>query len=309
MALDQVKEVLDGHAGKVIGKIGIGFKNFKTGEEYFINGDDRFPTASVFKVTVLIELFNQASHGKITLNDMYVYRHEDISPGSGIMANLTPGLSICLKDLALLMMTESDNVAADVLYNIAGKENIASTIKSMGLKNTRSDMTCRELLFTPARIPANIDIDEGLKLFDAENYEKDYSFISDMSLPNDISSPRDMMAIFSMIYNKEIIDPQSCQQMMDIMEKCNTNNRIPFLLPRFGERAVKVIHKTGTLEYICNDCGIVVTPEQTYGLVMLYNGFTGDPKDKRAARRNDGILAEISRDIYNVLHEKPAAAE
>jgi hypothetical protein len=42
---------------------------------------------------------------------------------------------------------------------------------------------------------------------------------------------------------------------------------------------------------------------------MLYNGFTGDPKDKRAARRNDGILAGISRDIYNVLHEKPAAME
>jgi hypothetical protein len=150
---------------------------------------------------------------------------------------------------------------------------------------------------------------EPMQIFEERNFTKDYTLITDMTVPNDITSPTDMMAMFSMIYNEEIIDAASCRQMMGIMEKCNTNNRIPFHLPRRGPREVKVMHKTGTLEYVACDCGIVVTPEQTYGLTMLFNGFSGDPLDKRAAYDNDALLANISRDIYNVLHAEPAARE
>ena len=306
--MEKVIEVMERHAKGVIGKIGIGFKNFKTGEEYYVNGDDRFPTASAFKVPVLIELFNQANQGKFSLDDMYVLKSEDLSPGSGVLVYLKPGLSMCYKDYAILMMALSDNTGTDVLHRMLGRDNIAATIERMGLKNTKADMTCRELLFTPVGIPLDTDLDAALKIFE-EMELKDYSLISDMNVPNDISSPRDMMTMFWKIYNEEIITPDACRQMMDIMEKCEGNRRIPLYLPKRGPRAVRVIHKTGTIEYVAADCGIVITPEQTYGITMLYNGYTGDPLDKRAAYDNDEILALISRDIYNAIHKEPAAAE
>ena len=307
--IDEIGEILERHAKEVIGKIGIGFKNFKTGEEYYVNGDDRFPTASTFKVPVLIELFNQASQGKFSLNDMYVLKYEDLSPGSGILSFLTPGLSMCIMDYAFLMMSLSDNTATDYIHQMLGKDNIKAMIERMGLKNTMADMTCRELIYIPVKLPMNTDVKEARKIFAKRDYEKDYTLITDMSVPNDISSPKDMMTMFSLIYNEEIVSPEACREMMDIMEKCSGTRRIPHYLPSRGPRAVKAIHKTGTLEYICCDCGIIVTPEQTYGLTMLYNGYTGDPQDKRAAHDSDEILALISRDIYNALHTEPAAAE
>jgi len=307
--MEKIIEVMERHAAGVTGKIGIGFKNFKTGEEYYVHGDERFPTASAFKVPVLIELFNQAHEKKISLSDMHVLKRTDISVGSGVLSNLTPGLSMCIKDYAMLMMALSDNTATDIIHRLLGRDNIAATIERLGLKNTKADMTCRELLYTPAGIPMNTDVEEAQKIFDEMDFIKDYKLITDMNIPNDISSPRDMMTMFSLIYNKEIITPEACQQMMDIMEQCEGNRRIPLYLPKRGPRKVRVIHKTGTIEYICADCGIVITPEQTYGIVMLYNGFTGDPDDKRSAYDNDEILALISRDIYNCLHKEPAAAE
>jgi len=309
MIMEKIIEVLEKHAGAVIGKIGIGFKNFKTGEEYYVNGDGRFPTASTFKVPILIELFNQASQGKISLDEMHVFKPEDLSPGSGVLKNLSSGLSMCLRDYAVLMMTLSDNTGTDIIFRILGKENIAATIERMGLKNTKADMTCRELLFTPVGISMDTNLEEALKLFKEQDFIKNYSLISDMNVPNDISSPKDMMTMFSLIYNGEIVNPEACRQMMDIMEKCESTRRIPHYLPCRGPREVRVIHKTGTIEYVACDCGIVITPEQTYGLTMLYNGFTGDPSDKRAAYDSDEILAVISRDVYNALHKEPAAAE
>ena len=307
--MEKIIEVMERHAAAVIGKIGIGYKNFKTGEECYINGDDRFPTASAFKVPVLIELYNQANQGKFSLNDMHVFKHEDVSPGSGILCYLTPGLTMCLKDYAMLMMVLSDNTGTDILHRMLGRDNIAATIERMGLKNTMADMTCRELLFTPVGLSLDADLAESLKAFEEVDFVKDYKLISDMSVPNDVSSPRDMMTMFWKIYKEEIVSPDACRQMMDIMEKCDSSRRIPLYLPKRGPRAVRVIHKTGTIEYVAADCGIVITPEQTYGITMLYNGYTGDPQDKRAAYDNDEILARISRDIYNAIHKEPAAAE
>ncbi|MCL2006784.1 MAG: class A beta-lactamase-related serine hydrolase [Treponema sp.] len=301
MSKEQVIKVMDQHAGMVKGKIGLGYKNFKTGDEYYINGDEPFPAASTFKVPVLIELFRQAKEGKLSITDTYTLKPEDIAPGSGILSFLTPGMSMSLKDHAMLMMIISDNTCTDALVRILGKDNIKAAIESMGLKNTRVDFNCREIIHSFANIPLDLSIDEVNKLFKEEKFEANYALFTDMTLPNDISSPKDMMTMFTMIYNGEVVSPDACRQMMDIMEKCQTNTRIPALLPMTGPKAVRAIHKTGTLQFVTNDCGIVITPQHTYGLMMYYNSFTGDKGDKTFVK-NDAILAEISRDVYNALH-------
>jgi len=307
MSKERVIEVMDKYAAGVKGKIGLGFKNFKTGDEYYINGNDRFPTASVFKVLLLIELFKQVEQGKFSLSDMYTLKAEDISPGSGLTQYLTPGMSMCLKDYAMLMMIISDNTCTDIIYRHLGKKNVEATIESLGLKNTRADMDCKELLHSLCGMPLSASLEEMNKIFKDIESERNYAMYTDMTIPNDISSPVDMMAIFSKIYNKEILSPASCQQMMDIMEKCQTNSRIPSLLPRIGPKAIKAMHKTGSLQYISNDCGIVITPKHAYGIMMFYNGYTGDPKDRKFDDEDDTLLAELSRDIYVALHNDSAS--
>lgn len=97
--------------------VGIGFKNLRTNEEFYFNGDKIFPTASVFKILVLVELFNQKIKGQIDLNEKYLYNTDEISLGSGVLRELFQPIEISYRDYAKLMMIISDNTASDVLLS------------------------------------------------------------------------------------------------------------------------------------------------------------------------------------------------
>ncbi len=300
--MDKIAKIMEYYAQKVTGTLGIGFKNFKTGDEYYVNADMRFPSASKFKVPVLIELFNQVEQGKVSLDDMITLKPEDISPGSGVLSVLTPGLTMRVKDYATLMMIVSDNTGTDVTFNLLGKQNIRAMIDRIGLKNTRSDLTCKALIFGLYGLPADMDNAEAEKLFESGDYTEDETLYIDMDCENDISSPRDMITMFSLIQNREIISPRACDQMIEIMTACQTNSRIPYHLPHKGPNEATVYHKTGTLSNVANDSGVVITSTNTYALSLFYNGHRATDEEKNTPHHNDFLLAQISKEIFDALH-------
>ena len=81
------------------------------------------------------------------------------------------------------------------------------------------------------------------------------------------------------------------------MKRCHTNSRIPRHLPKGTE----VAHKTGTMDKVANDVGVVYTDKGDYLLCMFYNGNTATREEYDAnikGRLSDNLLADISRDIY-----------
>src|SRR3989442_967807 len=52
-----LEERIRGFAADFGGRVGVSAKNLVTGEEIRVNGDSLFPTASVIKLPVLVELF------------------------------------------------------------------------------------------------------------------------------------------------------------------------------------------------------------------------------------------------------------
>src|SRR5437660_197187 len=67
------------------GDVAIAVKNLSTGESYYLNADRVMPTASMIKVAVLIEAYQQADEGKVRLTDPVTLRDADRVPGSGIL--------------------------------------------------------------------------------------------------------------------------------------------------------------------------------------------------------------------------------
>ena len=298
--MKHIKAIMDYYAGKTTGQLGLGFKNFKTGHAYYVAGDTRFPAASTFKVPLLIELFHQVAEGKLTLTDTYTLQKEDIAPGSGLLMSLSPGVSMSILDYARLMMMISDNTATDILFRLVGKENILAMIQAMGLENTRGDLTCRELLFTLIGIPQDATGEEAEALMAGGKLVPNDDLYIKFDIPNAFCSPKDMMTMLSLIYDEAILTPDACRQMRDILAACITNSRIPYHLPQDG--TVTVMHKTGTLPHVFNDCGIVVTPTQTYGLTIFYNRIHASDAEKATPHFGDFLLADISKEIYDALH-------
>ena len=300
--MDKIKAIMDYHSQKVTGRFGIGFKNFKTGEEYYVRGDERFPSASVFKVPVLVTLFDQVERGILSLSDKITLTDDNLAPGSGVLATLMPGLTMHVKDFATLMMIVSDNTGTDITFNLVGKDNIRAMIDKLGLKNTRSDVNCKQLIFKLMGIPVDTNLKDAEKIFMSGNFKKDDTMRYDFDGENCISSPRDMTKIFSLIRNKEVVSPTACDQMLAIMATCQTNSRIPYHLPKSEDSKVVVMHKTGTLEDVCNDCGIVKTATQEYALCMFYDGYKASEAEKNEMHHHDYLLATVSKEIYEVLH-------
>lgn len=66
---EEIKALVEKAQSQFKGPLGVGFTDLTTGESYFHNGDKLFPTASIFKIFVLAELFRKVSAGETSLED------------------------------------------------------------------------------------------------------------------------------------------------------------------------------------------------------------------------------------------------
>ena len=265
-----------------------------------------FPAASVFKVPVLIEFFNQLEEGKVSFRDMVTLSEEGKSIGSGVLSKLSSGGTLPLQDYVTLMMILSDNTATDYIVRLLGKENISRMIASMGLTKTTVAYDCNELIIAGWGMPIDTPRLVALEKMRAGDYQRNEALFVASDAPNNWTTPAEMTEIFRRIYCNEVVSAGACEQMMAIMEKCDTNRRLPYLLPKGGKHAVqKIIHKTGTLHRIVNDAGIIISPSQAYILAVFYNGYNASYEEREGSPGSafgEGLLAELSRDIYNALH-------
>ncbi len=278
---------------QVSGKVGIGYKNLATGETFFYNGDDRFVAASTFKVPVLVEFYKQIIQGTLELEQSYTLQADDIIFGSGVLQELTPGLSLSLKDYATLMMIISDNTATDVITNTVGKANINATMTELGLSNTKVMWTCKELLYNAVGIKADDDEETIKTKLSKGVLDYEASCFTDFEI-NDFTSPADMVSLFDSIYHHKILNDFACTAMINTMKRCQTNWRMPRYLPP----GIEVSHKTGSIGGVANDVGIVYTDQADYILAIYYHGEA--PKT-RINHQGFDFIANLSREIYDYV--------
>lgn len=111
-------------------RFGLAARHLDTGEELALNADSVFPTASVIKLAVLVELFRQAENGALPLERPIEVRAGDRMGGSGVLRELAPGLRLTVRDLATLMIIVSDNMATKILLDtIGGVEAVNYTMQ------------------------------------------------------------------------------------------------------------------------------------------------------------------------------------
>jgi beta-lactamase class A len=101
------------------------------------NKDNFIYPASVYKMYAAMEVLKQVSEGKYALNDIYVVKDPNAVDKSREMKTdprplLNNNDTVTINYLLDLMITRSDNSAANCLIDIAGRENINSTMKEYG---------------------------------------------------------------------------------------------------------------------------------------------------------------------------------
>ena len=295
MNIEAIRAIAEKYDAMTSGDLGLLFTDLKTGETVTLNPDKELPAASTFTVFLLAEFLRQCEEGKYNLMDRHELKEEFVSPGSGVLCDLLPGMNLTLLDYARLMMMLSDNTATDYLFHLTGRDNIKNNvIDAFGLTKTKCDYPCKLLIETY--------FDPAHKVMEGERNWRNTDDYLCLTPTNDSTSANDMAKVLKMAYDKTLFSPWVSEQMIDIMKRCHTNSRIPKELPR----DVEVAHKTGTMDKVANDCGIVYTEKGDYIICLFYNGNTASQEEydaNKKGRLSDGLLAEISKEIYAAYME------
>jgi beta-lactamase class A len=258
-----------------------------TGRHIGYREGELFPTASVIKLPLLVTLYEDAIAGRIDLSERATYHEDTKVAGSGVLQFLDDGLNPTLRDLAVLMMSVSDNTATDLLFDRVGKTRIESTMGRLGLESIRVPFDIREMLMELVDMdhtqPGGYDELRNLLRLSAGGGGR--SMIPEQA---DRTTPADMCRLLELIESRAILDPESCTAIIELLKRIQSATRIPGLLPK----GTVVAHKTGSYRRLRNDVGIVYAPNGPYVVALFARELARDNID------DDGALARISLAIY-----------
>jgi len=229
------------------GIVGLFVRNLTTGAEASINPTRVFPAASLYKLPVLVETIRQIKLGRISADQQIVVQRSQWVGGSGVLQGRV-GDSLPVKELLRLMIAESDNIAAMMLMDLTGLNNVNQTMRALGLESTR-------LLDYRGQ--------------DAYNGVGPYS-----------TSPIDMGLLMDTIGSGRLVDEQTSEEALKLLGVKQTSDLLSESLPF----SVKVAHKWGEIPGARHEAGVVFTPRFKYVLVIMTENV--DPNSSPAYIRD-----------------------
>jgi beta-lactamase class A len=251
------------------GKVAIAVKHLCTGATYCVNADEAMPTASLIKVAVMVETYQQAVEGKVRLTDKVILHDADKVPGSGILTeHFSEGATISLRDAVRLMIALSDNTATNLVLDKIGIREVNKRMESLGLPNTRINAKSFRASTTSV----------------APERSKKYGLGS--------TTAREMVALLQMIQAGDIVNPVGRQTMLNHMKKCDDKDRFTRLLPA----GTVVAHKTGSVNDARTDAGIIYLPSGPVAMCVL----TAENADRSWRPDNAAHLlcARAAKEVY-----------
>jgi len=171
-----------------------------TGEEFRLREKEVLPTASTFKLCVLVELLRQARTGLVDLNSTITWGPEHLRGGDGVLRAMAAPQELTVHNMAVLMMIVSDNVATARMVDLVGPQHVTETMHDLRLNDT--------------------DIHEGLPGGDR---------IAEMQQP--VSTPYDLCELITKIYRREILTPEACDEIIRILRANRCNDMLPRFIP------------------------------------------------------------------------------
>jgi len=256
------------------GKVSLFAKQLRTGRTVALNPDVPVNTASVIKLPIMLEAMHQVKEGRVSFNDMLPLRKEDQVSGSGVLLLFHTPAEINFETAIVLMITQSDNTAANLVLAHVGRENVNRRLQTMGLQSTVS--------IRPISRPKEGDQSPELKPFGIGR-----------------TTAREMAAVLESIERCDLADQKLCARMVDILQHQFWRNCIPHYLEDADttEVASHVANKTGSLDHVRNDVGIVYTKN---GPIVI-SAFTYENVDTSWTPENEGelLIARMAKAIVD----------
>lgn len=199
-----------------------------------VNERDTFVAASLVKVPLAMAVYAAIEDGKLDEDAIYGLEEININNSFGVEHNLSEGDSVTVEQLIEIMLTKSDNTAANALYTILNR---------VGIEDPLND------------IYAAMGWD-----FKDSGDSVNYGLIHVKILSN----------MFLSLYNATYVNPDHSESILRYLTKTEFDQEIEKGVPD----SIPVSHKVGIYEAedVYSDCGIVYAPNREYILCLGSSG-------------------------------------
>jgi beta-lactamase class A len=237
-----------------------------------VHMDNFIYPASVYKMYVAMEVLKQVSQGKYSLSDPYVVRSpNDVDRSREISFDPRPLLknadTVTINYLLDLMITRSDNSAANCLIDIAGRVNINRTMRE---NNWNGSEVTRKFLKRKLEDPGydTVRSTETCALHAADFMYR--------------------------IFTNQLIDPWVSMQMRVLLGRQLDKTKLAQGLPP----SAMFYHKTGWWSYYTHDVGIADDGHIRYIIAFF------SPLKEEDIRP---VFKDISRRVYELVKSRHQA--
>jgi beta-lactamase class A len=280
-------------------KVGVAAMHLENGLSVSFNGSARFPMASIVKIPIAVQLLALVEQGLIQPDRIITLAPHHIHPGHGLLERFrVPGVAFSIHNLFDLMLTESDNSAADILFDLAGgAAGVTGRLRALGIADISVDRSTIQLLGDAfgADMPADTAFtrERWSAILRATPMERRVAarraFFTD---PRDTVTPNAMVQLLAAIWHGKALGQEKTALLLDTMRRCSTGaRRLKRLLPS----GIRVAHKTGSMSFgISNDVGIVELPNNA-GHIAIAVFVT---ESNNSMDELDWLIARIARTVY-----------
>ena len=258
------------------GRLGIAVQDVSGGDVHELNGGERFPMQSVYKLPIAMAVLDQVERKTLSLTQTIRLRASDMA-GVQFHSPLRDrypngGTDVSLRDLIRAAIVDSDGIASDALLTVAGGgERVTAYLRGIGVRDMDVVTSEREM-------------------FNDRTRQTQY---------RNSCTPRAAVALLRALDEGRGVSPAARELLLkDLSDSIPGARRLKGRLPP----GTPVAHKTGTdgtvggLTRATNDIGIVTLP---HGRRLAIAVFVKDSTADEAAReRTIATAARLAYDAW-----------
>jgi beta-lactamase class A len=196
-----------------------------------INGNKEIFLASMIKTLFLLTALQEVEEDELSLDETYTLQEEDKymngTPvtGNGTMQEDEPGKEYTIEEILHLMVSISDNIAANITVDLVGRDSITSLASQMDLNDTSAQQ----------------------KMFEPPN-----------GVPRNMSTAIDLTRVLVALENATVVNEELSQKGIEMMKDTVDKNRIG----RNLDEGTTLANKIGTAGEMIGDMGLLYFPNR-----------------------------------------------
>lgn len=148
-----------------------------------------------------------------------------------------------------------------------------------------------EQMITISHNYAALLLTSEIKLPNVTNFLKENAFYESSIGEPPKTTASDILSFFEKLYNGQMANEENTQKMIELLKRQERNSKLPKYLPK----DVSIGHKTGEIDFLSHDAGIVFSKSGDYIIVVLSQTDSPKGAEERTAKISEAVYKYFTK--------------